>query len=126
MRIALIDGRPYACHMGVSSHWMIHYLNAGMYDDPKKREDEAAFMDGFDAFAERHRAAFEAIYELTGLEYLCIDCAETKDGQLLIFEIDPTMVVHSMDPADLFPYKQLHMKKVKDAFRKLLLRVTNR
>src|SRR5689334_13056700 len=29
-RIALIEGRPCACHMGVSEHWMIHYLNAGM------------------------------------------------------------------------------------------------
>ena len=26
-RIALIDGEAYACHMAISSHWMIHYLN---------------------------------------------------------------------------------------------------
>ncbi len=32
-RVALIDGKPYACHMGVSSNWMIHYVNAGMYED---------------------------------------------------------------------------------------------
>jgi hypothetical protein len=126
MRLAVIDGRPYACHMGVSSHWMIHYLNAGMYDDPKKRQNEAAFMDGFNDFAKRHSAALEAIFQRTGLEYLCIDCAETKDGQLLIFEIDPTMVVHSMDPVDLFPYKQIHMQKVKNAFLNLLSRLTNR
>ncbi|MCK9352987.1 MAG: hypothetical protein M0P59_02375, partial [Gallionella sp.] len=34
-RIALIDGAAYACHMAVSSHWMVHYVNAGMYEDAR-------------------------------------------------------------------------------------------
>lgn len=124
MRVALIDGKPFACHMGVSSHWMIHYLNAGMYEEAWKREDEARFMDDFDAFAERHRTALEAIYQRTQLDYLCIDCAETPDGQLLIFEIDHAMVVHAMDAEAMFPYKQTHMLKVKNAFRDYLFRLT--
>ena len=53
--------------MGVSQHWMIHYLNAGMYEDAAKRAEEAHFMDAFDAFAERHAAAFEAIHARIGL-----------------------------------------------------------
>jgi len=124
MRVALIDGKPYACHMGVSSHWMIHYLNAGMYEEAWKREEEARFMDDFNAFAERHRLALEAIYQRTQLDYLCIDCAETPDGQLLIFEIDHAMVVHAMDTEAMFPYKQTHMLKVKNAFRDYLFRLT--
>ena len=51
---------------------------------------------------------------------MCIDCAETHDGELLIFEIDHAMVVHAMDPEDLFPYKQAHMLKVKNAFTDFL------
>ena len=124
MRVALIDGKPYACHMGVSSHWMIHYLNAGMYEEAWKREEEARFMDDFDNFAKRHRLALEAIYLRTQLDYLCIDCAETPDGQLLIFEIDHAMVVHAMDTEAMFPYKQTHMLKVKNAFREYLFRLT--
>ena len=123
MRVALIDGKPYACHMGVSSHWMIHYLNAGMYEEAWKREEEARFMDEFDDFAERHRLALEAIYQRTQLDYLCLDCAETSDGQLLIFEIDHAMVVHAMDTEAMFPYKQMHMLKVKNAFRDYLIRL---
>jgi glutathione synthase/RimK-type ligase-like ATP-grasp enzyme len=126
IRVALIDGKPYVCHVGISSHWMIHYLNAGMYEDSKKREEEAAFMDRFDDFARRHHAAIDAIVERAGLEYLCIDCAEMQDGRLLVFEIDPAMVVHAMDPVDLFPYKQAPMQKVKAAFRNLLFRLTKR
>jgi len=124
MRVALIDGKPYACHMGVSSHWMIHYLNAGMYEEAWKREEEARFMDDFDDFVMRHRSALDAIYQRTQLDYLCIDCAETPDGQLLIFEIDHAMVVHAMDTEAMFPYKQTHMLKVKNAFRDYLFRLT--
>jgi hypothetical protein len=105
---------------------MIHYVNAGMYEDASKRAEEAAFMEHFDDFAGRHRAALDAIYRRTGLDYLCIDCAETRDGRLFVFEIDHTMVVHAMDPESLFPYKQVHMRKVRDAFRDHLARLTGK
>ena len=79
-------------------------------------------MQHFDAFAQRHAAALRAIYQRSQMEYVCLDCAETPDGQLFIFEIDHAMVVHALDPVDLFPYKQVHMQKVLDAFRKLLFK----
>jgi glutathione synthase/RimK-type ligase-like ATP-grasp enzyme len=120
-RIALIAGQPFACHMGISAHWMIHYLNAGMYENAEKRAEEARFMDTFAAFAERHQAALASIYQRAKLDYLCIDCAETQNGELLIFEMDHVMVVHAMDPEDLFPYKQVHMGKVKQAFEDYLV-----
>lgn len=121
--MALIDGQPFACHMGVSSHWMIHYVNAGMYEDAAKRAEELAFMEGFAAFAARHAGTLAAIHQRSKLDYVCIDCAETRDGELLIFEIDHAMVVHAMDPEDLFPYKQVHMRKVKQAFEAYLDRL---
>jgi len=124
-RIALIAGKPFACHMAVSSHWMIHYVNAGMYEDAQKRDEEASFMEHFDDFAQRHRSALDAIYRRTKLDYLCIDCAETQDGQLFVFEIDHTMVVHAMDPEHLFPYKRPIMEKVKNAFLDYLFRLTS-
>jgi glutathione synthase/RimK-type ligase-like ATP-grasp enzyme len=123
-RIALIEGVPYACHMAVSSHWMVHYVNADMYEDAARREEEAAFMAGFADFAGRHRQALDAIAQRTGLDYVAVDCAVTHDGQLLVFEIDHAMVVHAMDPVALFPYKQVHMQKVQNAFRDFLLRRT--
>ncbi|MDB5774388.1 MAG: hypothetical protein JWP38_521 [Herbaspirillum sp.] len=126
-RIALIDGRPFLCHMAISDHWMIHYVNAGMYDSAEKRAEEEAAMAGFDkGFAARHRAAFELIQQRFGLDYIALDCGETEDGELLIFEIDTSMIVHAIDPIDLFPYKQPHMRKLFDAFRELLLRAAGR
>lgn len=122
-RVVLVDGQPFAVHMGISSHWMIHYLNAGMADDAAKRAEEAAFMASFDtAFAVRHAAALAGIGERIGLDYLGIDCAETADGRLLVFEVDHAMVVHAMDPVDLYPYKPATMHKLFAAFRAMLLK----
>ena len=122
-RIALFDGAPFVCHMAVSSHWMVHYLNAGMAEDPAKRAEEQAAMEGFDAgFGRRHAAAFAALHQRLGLGYFAVDCAEAVDGRLLIFEADVAMIVHDLDPAELYPYKKLQMRKLFDAFEALLRR----
>ncbi len=122
IRIALIDGQPFVCHMGISSHWMVHYLNAGMYEHAGKRQQEADFMENFQQFVERHRHALGEIAHRMQLDYLVLDCAETMAGELLLFEIDHGGVVHNMDLPDLFPYKGRHMHAVQAAFRDYLVR----
>ena len=120
-RVVLIDARPYAVHMAISAHWMVHYLNADMNGDAAKRAEEADFMENFDSgFARRHAQALAAIAERLGLDYLVVDCAEMGDGRLLVFEVDTGAVVHLMDPPDLFPYKPPQMRKVFAAFRQML------
>lgn len=120
-RITLVDGQPFICHYAISSHWMIHYLNAGMTESQAKRDEEADCMAHFDTqFALRHAAAIQAIFTRLGLAYVGIDCAETPDGKLLIFEVDNAMIVHDMDPEGMFPYKKPVMHKVFAAFRSLL------
>ena len=120
-RIALIGGRPYACHMAISRHWMIHYLNAGMLESAEKRVEEAQFMAEFDNdFAQRHGAALAGLAERIGLDYVTMDCAETRDGRLLVFEVGNGMIVHAMDPPGLFPYKAPQMRKVFGAFEAML------
>lgn len=126
-RIVLIEGSPFICHLGISGHWMIHYLNAGMAESTEKRAEEEAVMATFDAgFAAKHSAAFHGINERIGLDYLGIDCGETQDGQLLIFEVDSCMIVHALDSVELFPYKQPQMRKVFAAFRQMLLNAMQR
>jgi hypothetical protein len=122
-RIAVVDGRPFACHMAVADRWDIWYLNAGMAFSESKRDEEAAFMRDFDAgFALRHHAALAAMIERVGLEYFTFDCAENKRGELLIFEADNTAVVHNMDSPKLYPYKQPQMQKIFAAFAAMLAR----
>lgn len=119
-RIAMLHGQPFICHMAISSHWMVHYVNAGMYDSAEKRAEEGLFMQDFSSFATRHQTALAAIYQRLQLDYLCIDCAETADGDLLVFEIDHIMAVHAMDSANLFPFKAAHIAKLQQAFEQYL------
>jgi len=121
-RIVMIDERPYACHMAISDDWVVHYMSAGMRESAAKRAEEARFFAGFDDdFARRHRDALLSIAQRLELEYVGIDCGETPDGELLIFEVDSGMTVHAMDPVDIFPYKRPQMRKVFRAFRQMLM-----
>ena len=120
IRIALVAGKPFVCHMAVSSSWMIHYVNAGMYDEAWKRSEEARFMNEFPQFVQKHGAALDAIAQRMQLDYLVMDCAETRSGDLLLFEIDHGGVVHAMDVESIFPYKNAHIRKAREAFCAML------
>jgi len=120
-RVVLIKGKPFLAHLAISSHWIVHYLNADMVGDELKCREEAECMANFDkGFGRTYQAAFAAMYEALPLEYLIIDCAETDDGQLLIFEVDTSAIVHAMDPVEFFPYKRPQMHKIFQAFQQQL------
>lgn len=122
VRIALIDGAPYISHLAISDYWIVHYGSAQMDEHPERREEEAQFMRDFDAgFARRHQNALRSVSERLKLDYVVIDCAETMDGDLLIFEADNRGWVHATDPVDLYLYKQATMQKLFSAFRAMLL-----
>ena len=120
-RIVFVGGKPYACHMAIAGQWMIYYLNAGMAESAAKKIEEERFMTGFDhEFAKRHRAALAAIAKRVDLDYFAIDCAQTAEGSLLLFEADIAMIVHLMDSPTIFPYKVAQMKKLFADFAAML------
>ena len=122
-RLVFIDGQAYACHMAIADRWDIWYLNAGMSQSAEKRLEEETWMRTFDiGFGRRHQAALAGVADRIGLEYFTVDCAETREGLLLIFEADNTAVVHNMDHAHIFPYKPPQMRKIFAAFAAMLER----
>jgi hypothetical protein len=126
-RIAFIDRAPYLCHLAISPHWMVHYLNAGMEADAARRAEEATEFDRFGTgFARRHEAAFAALYAVLPFDYLVIDCAELPDGRLLVFEADTAAIVHNLDPPELYPYKHTPMRALSAAFQAMLARRAGR
>ena len=57
------------------------------------------------------------------LEYFGIDCAETKDGELLIFEADNVMIVHNMDSLwTSFPTSPRICERSSNSFAAMLYR----
>ncbi len=121
LRIVLIDGAPYICHLAISSHWMVHYLSAGMAESPEKRREEQRMMEGFDQdFARRFQVQLREIARALQLDYVTIDCAEGPGGDLLVFEVDSRGIIHAADPVHIYPYKPAVMQKAFDAFSALL------
>jgi hypothetical protein len=105
---------------------MVHYLNGDMLDRPDNRAEEQRFFDGFEqGFGRRHAQTLADIDARLGLDYLSIDCGETPDGRLLVFECDTGGVAHAMDALDKFGYKRRHMLALFAAFRALLLQAAS-
>lgn len=120
-RIVFIDGEPYACHMAIADQWKVWYMNAGMDRAAEKRQEEQRFMERFDTeFGLRHRDTLVELAGKVGLEYFGIDCAESLDGRLVVFEADNALIVHDMDSDVVFPYKRQQMQKIFAAFVDML------
>ncbi|WP_422050352.1 ATP-grasp domain-containing protein [Shimia sp.] len=120
-RIVFVNGKAFPCHMAIADQWDVWYLNAKMEQHPEKRAEEAAWMEDFDAdFAARHSHAFEALTTGIGLNYFGIDCAEDRDGNLVVFEADNALIVHDMDSDAIFPYKSKHMHEIFASFEAML------
>jgi hypothetical protein len=120
-RLALIGGVPYPVHMAVAEEWKVWYLNADMALSASNRAEEARFMQGFaSGFGARHAGALKAMAARIGLDYVLVDCAETREGALLMFEADHCAIVHDMDPVNVYPYKPAQMQAIFAAFAAML------
>ncbi len=120
-RIVFVDGHPFPCHMAIADKWKIWYLNADMQQSPAKRAEEEEFMANFsNGFALRNKTALSVIPQEIDLDYFGIDCAELPDGRMVVFEADNALIVHDMDPPQLFPYKLEHMQDIFSAFQQLI------
>ena len=120
-RIVYVDGAPYPVHLAISPNWMIHYYNAPMSEHAWMREEEAAFLA--DPRAAFNGPAFETLVRVgaaVGLEYFGIDCGIDRDGNVLVFEADAAMLVHTSDPIDLYPYKHQFVPRIYRAVEAML------
>jgi hypothetical protein len=121
LRFVIIDGDPYICHLAISSNWIVHYLSAGMDEDANKRAEEQVAMETFEEdFAVRFKPQIASIAKMLALDYVTVDCAQLKDGRLLVFEVDTRGLVHAADAVDIYPYKPAIMQKAFDAFESML------
>lgn len=122
-RIVFVDRKPYACHMAIAEEWKVWYLNADMALSVPHRLEEGLFMSTFDSdFGQRHAETLAEVAWHIGLDYFVIDCAETREGKLLVFEADNTAIVHDMDPPSVYPYKSVQMQKIFKAFQDMFYR----
>lgn len=120
-RLVYVDGIPYPVHLAISPNWMIHYYNAPMAEHQWMRDEEAAFLeDPRGAFDPARFCTLVQIGKAVGLEYFGIDCSIDADGNVLVFEADAAMLVHTSDPGDLYPYKQKFVPRIYRAVERMI------
>jgi len=120
-RLVFVDGVPYPVHLAISPQWMIHYYNAPMAEHQWMRDEEAVFLEDPRTVFDGPR--FETLVKIgaaVALEYFGIDCGIDRDGNVLVFEADAAMLVHTSDPVDLYPYKHRFVPRIYRAVEQMI------
>ena len=120
-RIALIDKKPYICHLAISNDWVVHYIAAHMELSLDKRAEEEKFMAEFDSvFLAQYGSALKVIADKINLDYVVLDCGVSIDGAFVLFEADNCAWIHDTDSIETYPYKKPVMAKAFSAFIDML------
>jgi tetratricopeptide (TPR) repeat protein len=108
---------PY--HLAIGNDWKVHHVSTDMANQPWMQQEEAAFLaDPAAVFNAAHDQALRVVCERIGLDYFGIDCGLDPDGNLVVFEVNASMLVH--DGNAEFPYKDPFVRAIKTAFDAML------
>jgi selenocysteine lyase/cysteine desulfurase len=122
-RVMMIDGELYPLHLAIAPHWKIHYFSADMKDKPDHRAEETVFLADMPAVLGTH--AMNALRQLRaalGLDYAGIDFGLSRDGDVLLFEANATMVVQHPDEGEVWDYRRPAVDQIHAAVRGMLMR----
>jgi tetratricopeptide (TPR) repeat protein len=93
-RVMMIGGAFYPLHMAASRDWKVHYFSSEMASREDLRREEAAFLgDMQTSLGETAVNALNAICTALALDYAGIDFGLARDGRLIFFEANATMVI---------------------------------
>jgi hypothetical protein len=122
-RIIFIENKPYPYHLAISPNWMVHYASADMEPHPWKLDEERRFLKDPEATLGRANIdAIRAIGERLGLEYAGIDFSMTADKRILVFEANPTMLVHAEAIDGPLAHKNEYVFRIQRAAEEMLKR----
>lgn len=111
---------PY--HLAIDNKWKVHHVTTSMTTHTWMQDEERAFLkDPWEVFGVAQRAALQQIRDVIGLDYFGIDCALDRDGAVVVFEVNASMLVHGRNQQ--FPYKTEAVERIKRAFHGLLKRL---
>ncbi len=118
-RFMFIGGQILPYHLAIGDTWKIHHATTDMAACSWMQEEEAAFLKQPDrVFDAPALEVLRTISEQIGLDYFGIDCALSADGRVVVFETNPSMLIH-LHNAD-FPYKDEHVLRIRSAFAGML------
>ena len=122
-RLICIDGALYPYHLAIHTDWKVHHFRTDLATTPWMRREEESFLkDPQLVFDAPRQAALRTVAATTGLDYCGIDCALDRNGEIVVFEANATMLVHDEKEA-LFAYKNPFVADIKAAFDAMLSRM---
>ncbi len=122
-RVMIIDGALYPLHLAIASGWKVHYFNSDMDTCASHREEERRFLEEMPAvLGPRATSALARIGERLRLDYAGIDFGLGRDGSVLLFEANATMVILPPDPDPKWDYRRVPIERALEAVRRMLLR----
>ncbi|WP_027489058.1 tetratricopeptide repeat protein [Allorhizobium undicola] len=110
---------PY--HLAIGDGWKVHHAATRMKDEAWMRDEELDFLNNPGRyFSADAMAALDEIRRRIGLDYFGIDCGLDRQGRVVVFEVNASMLVHERNFG--FEYKNPHVRRIKQAFEGLLRR----
>jgi tetratricopeptide (TPR) repeat protein len=123
-RFIFVDDQILPYHLCIGGGWKLHHVSTDMANQPwMQREEEAFLNDPAAVFNPAHYQALEIIRERIGLEYCGIDCALDNCGNLVVFEVNASILVHARNEG--FLYKTPTVRRIKLAFEDMLRKFAN-
>ncbi len=118
-RFFFVGGEILPYHLAIGSSWKVHHFRTDMADHPWMQAEEEEFLRAPDGvFGVRQFDALRAIGATVGLDFCGIDCALDQDGNVVVFEVNASMLVHDNNYA--MPYKSPYVRRIKAAFADML------
>jgi len=118
-RFIFVDGQILPYHLAIADDWKVHHDSTDMADHAwMQREEEAFLGDPASVFNPGHYRMLREIQQRIGLDYFGIDCGLDRSGDLVVFEVNASMLVHGQN--DDFPYKTPFVQRIKAAFDEML------
>jgi tetratricopeptide (TPR) repeat protein len=115
-RMAFVDRRPLPYHLAISQDWMVHYFSADMDRHDWKLAEEADFLaDPERVLGTDAMGSLTAIAARLDLDFCGIDFALLPDRRLLVFEANPTMLIHPERESGRLAFKNPAVKRIIDA-----------
>ncbi len=120
-RALVVDGALYPVHLAISAKiWKIHYYSADMRHNEANRAEEARYLADLEAaLGERAVAGLQQIAATLELDYAGIDFGLDRDGNVLVFEANPTMGVYFPDGDERFAYRHAAIERIVAAVRRM-------
>ncbi|WP_158602012.1 tetratricopeptide repeat protein [Pararobbsia silviterrae] len=120
-RFLFVDGEVLPYHLAIGNAWKVHHATTDMADHAWMRDEERAFLaDPRHVFDDAQLGALREIQARIGLDYFGVDCGIDREGRVVVFEVNASMLVHGQNAE--FPYKHEAVERIRLAFHAMLER----